>query len=95
MSDEPVKPQEQPSRVGKRSVGGHFSPEVAKAIRILAAKNDKTVQIILAEALNDYFQKHGLERIADETPLARGAAARKPKIPAPNESEKAKQPNSN
>lgn len=76
--------QEQPSRVGKRSIGGHFEPEVARAIRILAATNDKTVQMILAEALNDYFQKHGLQRIADEKPLPRGAAARKMPAPAPD-----------
>ncbi|WP_298283218.1 ribbon-helix-helix domain-containing protein [Acidocella sp.] len=68
---------EQPSRAGKRSVGGHFEPKVAQAIRVLAAQKDTTVQVILAQALNDFFQKNGLERLADEQPLPRGAAARK------------------
>jgi len=79
--DKPTDPaaaaSEQPSRVGKRSIGGHFEPKVAQAIRILAAQQDITVQVLLAQALNDYFQKNGLERLADETPLPRGAAARK------------------
>lgn len=68
---------EQPSRAGKRSVGGHFEPKVAQAIRVLAAQKDTTVQVILAQALNDFFQKNGLERLADEQPLPRGAAARR------------------
>jgi hypothetical protein len=68
---------EQPSRLGKRSIGGHFEPKVAQTIRVLAAQKDITVQVLLAEALNDYFQKNGLERMADETSLPRGAAARK------------------
>ena len=68
---------EQPSRVGKRSIGGHFEPKVAQAIRVLAAQKDTTVQVILAQALNDFFEKNGVERLADEKPLPRGAAARK------------------
>lgn len=68
---------DQPSRIGKRSVGGHFNPEVAQALKILAAQKDTTVQVVLAHALNDYFEKNGLARIADEKTLPRGAAARR------------------
>lgn len=71
-----ISKSEQPSRLGKRSVGGHFDPKVAQAIRVLAAQKDTTVQVILAQALNDYFEKNKLERLADEKPLPRGAAAR-------------------
>jgi hypothetical protein len=76
-TDSAAPASEQPSRTGKRAVGGHFEPKVAQAIRILAAGKDTTVQVVLAQALNDYFQKNGLERLADEKPLPRGAAARK------------------
>ncbi len=47
-----------PSRIGKRSVSGHFSPEVSRQLRILAAEADRTVQGLLEEALNDLFRKH-------------------------------------
>ena len=53
-----------PSRLGKRSVGGHFTPEAARQLRILAAETDRTVQDLLAEALNDLFRKHNRSAIA-------------------------------
>lgn len=46
-------------------------------LRRLAADRDATHQVLLAEALNDLFEKHGLERVADETQLPRGGAALK------------------
>ena len=52
------------SRRGKRSVGGHFTPEAARQLRILAAETDHTVQDLLAEALNDLFRKHNRSAIA-------------------------------
>ena len=53
-----------PSRKGKRSVAGHFTPEVARQLRVLAAEADRTVQDLLAEALNDLFRKHNRSPIA-------------------------------
>jgi len=47
-----------PSRAGKRSVSGHFAPDVSRQLRILAAETDRTVQDLLEEALNDLFRKH-------------------------------------
>ncbi len=67
----------QPSRAGKKSIGGHFSPEVVKTLKILVAENDTTVQSLLAKLINDYFESNGHPRLADEKPLPRGAAARK------------------
>ncbi|WP_352787447.1 ribbon-helix-helix domain-containing protein [Mesorhizobium sp. M0228] len=66
-----------PSRTGQRQVSGHFSPEVTKALKRLAVDREITVQALLGEAINDLFAKHGLDRIADETPLPRGGAARR------------------
>jgi hypothetical protein len=71
----------QPSRRGKKSVAGHFPPDVVKTLKILSAQNEETVQVVLARALNDYFEKNGLARIADEMPMPRGGAAgRKPPL---------------
>ena len=55
----------QPGRVGKVSVTGHFSPEVRRQLKRLAADADTTVQALLGEALNDLFAKHGLAEIAE------------------------------
>lgn len=53
-----------PSRIGKRSVSGHFEPTVARQLRILAAETDRTSQDLIAEALNDLFRKYDKSAIA-------------------------------
>ena len=68
---------ERTSRLGKKVIAGHFDNEVAKALKILAVQRDTTVQILLAKAINDFLEQHGLGRLADETPQPRGLAARK------------------
>ncbi|MEI7607383.1 MAG: ribbon-helix-helix domain-containing protein [Rhodospirillaceae bacterium] len=47
------------SRVGKRAIGGYFSPTMSKALHTLAIEQDVTVQALLGEALDDLFRKHG------------------------------------
>ena len=47
------------SRQGTRLIGGHFSPDIARQIRILAAEEEMTVQALLEEALSDLFVKKG------------------------------------
>ena len=51
------------SRQGTRLIGGHFPPDVARQIRILAAEEDVTVQALLEEALSDLFVKKGKKAI--------------------------------
>ena len=53
-----------PSRQGKKFVGGYFLPEVAKQLKIMGVKNDKSNQELLAEALNLLFEKYGENPIA-------------------------------
>lgn len=50
-------------RSGTRLIGGHFAPEVATQLRILAAEEGSTIQSLLAEALDDLFVKKGKGRI--------------------------------
>ena len=47
-----------------RLVGAHFPPPVHRQLRILAANEDRTMQSLLAEALNELFAKRGLPPIA-------------------------------
>ena len=54
-----------PARVGKRLVGGHFEKSVSRQLRELAAREDSTVQALLAEAMNMLFAARGLPEIAE------------------------------
>ena len=40
-----------PSRRNTKLIGGHFSPELAKQLRMLAAEEDTTIQALLEEAI--------------------------------------------
>ena len=53
-----------PSRAGKKVVAGHFDPAVIRQLKVLAMDNDSSIQALLAEALNDLFEKHSLKPIA-------------------------------
>ncbi|BAZ19365.1 hypothetical protein NIES4073_02350 (plasmid) [Kalymmatonema gypsitolerans NIES-4073] len=59
-----LKPELPPSRQGKKAIAGHFDPAVSKQLKQLALSQDKTVQTLLAEALNDLFEKYGFKPIA-------------------------------
>ncbi len=47
------------TRLSSRQVSGHFKPEVAQALRMLAAEQDREQQELLAEALNMLFERYG------------------------------------
>ncbi len=47
------------TRSDTRQIAGHFRPEVAQALRLLAAEQDKDNQELLAEALTMLFKRYG------------------------------------
>lgn len=51
----------QPSRVGTRTIAGHFDADVAERLKDLARARRTTVQALLSEALGDLFEKHGAD----------------------------------
>lgn len=53
------------ARAGKRLIGGHFDRSVSRQLRELAAREDSTVQALLAEALNMLFAARELPQIAE------------------------------
>lgn len=53
-----------PSREGKKPVTGFFSPEISRQIKKLGLDQDKSMQNLLQEALNDLFRKYDLPPIA-------------------------------
>jgi hypothetical protein len=52
-----------PARAGKRLIGGHFDKSVSRQLRELAAREDTTVQALLAEAINMLFASRSLPEI--------------------------------
>jgi hypothetical protein len=47
------------TRTDTRQVSAHFSPEVARTVKLIAVEQDKDVQEVLAEALNMLFSRYG------------------------------------
>ena len=61
-------PKAPPERANGRSglcfLGGYFTPEAKKQFKLICLEEDKKEQELLAEALNDLFQKRGKTRLA-------------------------------
>ncbi len=65
---EPRKTSKKELEVGRSNtvlIGGHFSPDVSKQLRIIAAEEGTTNQALLKQALDLLFVKKGKKRIAD------------------------------
>lgn len=65
------------TRSDTRQVGGHFKPEVAQTLRLIAVEQDRDVQEILAEALNMVFGRYGKATKAEVTSGRRNRADRR------------------
>ena len=53
------KPSQLSPKSDWRLFGGRIPPELAKAVRILAAKEETSVQDLMIESLIDVLMKHG------------------------------------
>ena len=53
-----------PSRKDKRHIGGYFSSDVYRQLRLIGVEKDMTMQDMMAEAFNAFFQ------INDKPPIA-------------------------
>ena len=51
-------------REGTRIVSGHFAAPVHRQLRLIAAQEDRTLQALLSEAINDLFAKRGIPPVA-------------------------------
>jgi hypothetical protein len=49
---------DRPSRQGKKVISGHFSPELSRALNVLAAEQGTTVQALIGEALDLLMRQH-------------------------------------
>ena len=61
-SDSPAistAPGRTPARVGKKAVGGYFSPQLSQALNMLALEQNTSLQALLGEAVDDLMRKYG------------------------------------
>lgn len=47
------------ARQGKKAVSAYFSPEVSRALNVLAAEQGTTLQALLGEAIDLLMRQHG------------------------------------
>jgi hypothetical protein len=52
------------SRVGKKTIAGHFDPAVSVQLKQIGLERDRSTQDLLREAINDLFVKYGKGPIA-------------------------------
>lgn len=53
------------SRVGRKQIAGFFTPEMSFALHMLARRQDRSLQSLMAEAFNDVLRKHGESPIGE------------------------------
>jgi hypothetical protein len=56
----------QPGRVGKVQIAAYLSQDYKKSLRLIQTNEDKSIQALLAEALNMLFEKHNVPTVAGE-----------------------------
>ena len=53
-----------PSRRGKKAITVHFDPAVVQQLKIIGAEQNRPMQALMAEAVNDFLAKSGRSAIA-------------------------------
>ncbi len=56
---QPVPEAAPKARDGKTMIAGYFSPQMAKAVKLLAVERDTTVQALIGEGLDAILHKYG------------------------------------
>ena len=60
-----ASPKGSASRVGRKQIAGFFNPEMSFAMHMLARRQGRSLQALMAEAFNDVLRKHGESPIGD------------------------------
>jgi len=60
-----VPPKGPASREGRKQIAGFFTPEMSFAMHVLARRQGRSLQALMAEAFNDVLRKHGESPIGD------------------------------
>lgn len=59
VAPQPVADAAPKARDGKTMIAGYFSPQMAKAVKLLAVERDTTVQALIGEGLDAILHKYG------------------------------------
>lgn len=62
----PAEARRSPARQGKKAIAFWVDPSASLQLRTAALSMGRTVQDVMAEALDDWFRKHGMHRLAAE-----------------------------
>lgn len=66
LAEPPPAPAIRPeSRVGRKQIAGFFTPEMSFAMHMLARRQGRSLQSLMAEAFNDVLRKHGESPIGE------------------------------
>ena len=60
----PPAPRQPSSSRGAKHIGGYFTPEVSRQLRMIAASEDTSIQNLLAESLDMLFHSRQMPMIA-------------------------------
>ena len=60
-----ASPKGAASREGRKQIAGFFTPEMSFAMHMLARRQGRSLQALMAEAFNDVLRKHGESPIGD------------------------------
>lgn len=53
------------SRQGRKQIAGFFSPDMSFSLHMLARRQGRSLQALMAEAFNDVLRKHGESPVGD------------------------------
>lgn len=56
----PCSSSRTPARVGKKAISGYFSAEMSRDLHLLGLEQDKSLQALMGEALDDLLRKYGM-----------------------------------
>ena len=59
-------PRQPSSNRGVKHIGGYFTPEVSRQLRMIAASEDTSIQNLLAESLDMLFHSRQMPTIAQD-----------------------------
>ncbi|MGN5376523.1 ribbon-helix-helix domain-containing protein [Sphingomonas hankookensis] len=62
---DPVEARGPASRQGRKQIAGFFTPDMSLAMHMLARRQDRSLQALMAEAFNDVLRKYGESPIGD------------------------------
>lgn len=62
-AETPAEAKGPASRQGRKQIAGFFTPDMSLAMHMLARRQGRSLQALMAEAFNDVLRKHG------ETPV--------------------------